>query len=85
VRTTIDIPEALLREAKERAARRGSTLGQVVEEALRASFVSSDTAAKEGPVVLPTYGEGGLLPGVDLDDSAALLELMERDDWSSAT
>lgn len=85
MRTTVDIPEALLREAKERAVRRGTTLGQVVEDALRASFVRSDSAAEEGPVVLPTYGEGGVLPGVDLDDSAALLDLMERDDWSSAT
>lgn len=78
MRTTIDIPETLLREAKERAARRGSTLGQVVEDALRASFSSVDASASEGPVQLPTYGEGGVLPGVDLDDSAALLDLMEQ-------
>ena len=26
---------------------------------------------------LPTFGGGGPLPGVDLDDSAALLDLME--------
>lgn len=80
MRTTVDIPETLLREAKERAARRGSTLGQVVEEALRATFARSDAAAADGPVELPTYGEGGVLPGVDLDDSAALLDLMERRD-----
>jgi hypothetical protein len=78
MRTTIDIPESLLREAKERAARRGSTLGQVVEDALRSSFLTIDTTVEEGPVQLPTYGEGGVLPGVDLDDSAALLDLMER-------
>jgi hypothetical protein len=80
MRTTIDIPEPLLREAKERAARRGSTLGQVVEDALRSSFLSIDATAEEEPVQLPTYGEGGVLPGVDLDDSAALLDLMERTD-----
>ncbi|HVW90363.1 MAG TPA: hypothetical protein VHC01_12945 [Gaiellaceae bacterium] len=80
MRTTVDIPETLLREAKERAARRGSTLGQVVEEALRATFARTDAAADEGPVELPTYGEGGVLPGVDLDDSAALLDLMEGRD-----
>jgi hypothetical protein len=80
MRTTIDIPESLLREAKERAARRGSTLGQVVEDALRASFSSVDASAVAGPVQLPTYGEGGVLPGVDLDDSAALLDLMEQTD-----
>ena len=80
MRTTVDIPETLLREAKERAARRGSTLGQVVEEALRATFARVDAAAEAAPLELPTYGEGGVLPGVDLDDSAALLDLMERRD-----
>ena len=29
---------------------------------------------------LPVFGEGGTQPGVDLDDSAALLDLMEQDD-----
>jgi hypothetical protein len=80
MRTTIDIPEPLLREARERAARRGSTLGQIVEEALQASFLSIDATAEEEPVQLPTYGVGGVLPGVDLDDSAVLLDLMERAD-----
>lgn len=33
-----------------------------------------------GPVELPTFGEpgAGFMPGVDLDDSAALLELMDE-------
>ncbi|HVR38533.1 MAG TPA: hypothetical protein VMU84_05505 [Thermoanaerobaculia bacterium] len=30
-------------------------------------------------VKIPTFGRGGLQPGVDLDDSAALLERMEKD------
>jgi hypothetical protein len=29
-------------------------------------------------VDLPTYGSGGVLPGVDLDDTAALLDLMDE-------
>ena len=77
MRTTVDIPDALLREAKRRAAQDGKTLGQVVEDALRSSFQRLDAAAPV-PVALPTYGEGGLLPGVDLDDSASLLDVMER-------
>ena len=31
-------------------------------------------------VDLPTFGEGGPQPGVDLDDSAALLDLQEGRD-----
>ena len=77
MRTTVDIPDALLREAKRRAAQDGKTLGQVVEDALRSSFQRLDAAAA-APAALPTYGEGGLLPGVDLDDSASLLDVMER-------
>lgn len=34
-------------------------------------------------VTLPTYGVGGILPGVDLDDSALLAELMDRRDDSA--
>ena len=30
-------------------------------------------------VELPVFGEGGTQPGVDLDDSAALLDLIEQD------
>jgi len=78
VRTTVDIPEELLREAKERAARNGRTLGQVVEDALRSSFQRLDAVSDRAPVALPTFGGGGLQPGVDLDDSAALLDVMER-------
>jgi hypothetical protein len=80
VRTTIDIPEDLLREAKARAARGGRTLGQVVGDALRSSFHRVDSAAQAGPAMLPTFGKGGLRPGVDLDDSAALLDVMDRPD-----
>jgi len=78
MRTTVDVSDELLRAAKERAARSGQTLGQVVEDALRVSFQRSEAAAARGPVSLPSFGGGGLQPGVDLDDGAALLELMER-------
>ena len=80
MRTTVDVQDELLREAKERAARSGRTLGQVVDDALRSLFQRADTAAARGPIELPTFRGGGLQAGVDLEDSAALLDLMERDD-----
>jgi hypothetical protein len=43
-----------------------------------------DGAARE-PVALPTFGSGGLQPGVDLDDSAALLGVMEDDAQPNAS
>jgi Bacterial antitoxin of type II TA system, VapB len=79
-RTTIRLDDNLLREAKQRAARRGTTLTAVIEEALRESIYRREEQKKRPKVDLPTYGEGGLRPGVDLDNNAALLDLMESED-----
>lgn len=78
MRTTIRLPDELLKEAKKRAAERGTTLTALIEDALREVL----SRAREGqagaePVCLPTVGGGGVRPGVDLDDTASLLELME--------
>jgi plasmid stability protein len=78
MRTTVDLPDDLLSEAKERAAREGRSLSDVVGDAIRSSF-ARNAAAERGPVELPTFDGGGLQPGVDLDDSAALSDLMDRD------
>jgi hypothetical protein len=80
MRTTIRLDDHLLAEAKERAARQGVTLAAVIEQALRESFGRHQEHHPHRPVTLPTWGHGGLLPGVDLDDSASLLDLMERGD-----
>jgi hypothetical protein len=79
MRTTIRLDENLLAEAKQRAARGGKTLTAVIEEALRESF-SRRERREQPPARLPAWGKGWVLPGVDLDDSAALLGLMERED-----
>jgi hypothetical protein len=80
MRTTIRLDDNLLAEAKQRAARGGTTLTAVIEQALRESFSRRQEQQGNPPLNLPTWGEGGVLPGVDLDDSAALLDLMERED-----
>jgi hypothetical protein len=79
MRTTINIDDALLAEAKQVAARTGRSLAAVVEDALRESLHRRNRPGVQ-TVELPRFGEGGFQPGVDLDDSAALLELMEQDD-----
>jgi plasmid stability protein len=78
MRTTVDLPDDLLSEAKQRAAREGRSLSDVVRDAVRSSFARTAPAKREA-VELPTFEGGGLQPGVDLDDSAALLDLMDRD------
>lgn len=77
MRTTIRIDEDLLKAAKQLAARRGTTLTAIIEDALRESLARQHDAQERKPVQLPTFSGNGLLPGVDLDDSAALLDLME--------
>jgi len=80
MRTTIRLDENLLTEAKQRAARRGTTLTAVIEQALRESFGRRDERQAKRPAELPAWGKGWVLPGVDLDDSASLLDRMERED-----
>jgi hypothetical protein len=79
MRTTINIEDALLAEAKQVAARTGRSLAAVVEDALRESLHRRQRTARRD-VELPVFGEGGMQAGVDLDDSAALLDLMEQDE-----
>jgi hypothetical protein len=82
MRTTINLDDVLLAEAKQVAARTGRSLSAVVEDALRESLHRRHQSARRA-VELPTFGEGGVRPGVDLDDSAALLNVMEDDDASA--
>lgn len=80
MRTTVRLDERLLQEAKAVAARERRTLTAVIDDALRQFLARrSASGAKHPPFKLVTFGEGGLRPGVDLDDSAALIDLMEDD------
>ena len=80
MRTTIKIDDQLLSEAKARAAASGRTLNAVVEDALREALARRPSKGRDRRRQLPTFSGSRLLPGVDLDDSAALLALMEGSD-----
>ena len=72
--------DGLLRRAKRMAAQRDTTLTAILEEALREWLDRQRNRAPGLPVDLPVSGaSGGVRPGVDLDDTADLLERMERD------
>ena len=77
MRTTINLDEQVLAEAKLLAQRTGQTLTAVIEDALRERLARRAAPASVEPVRLTTVGGNGLLPGVDLDDSAALQELVD--------
>lgn len=77
MRTTVNIDDHLLAEAKVLAARTSRSLGAVLDDALRA-MLRRDAGEHGAPEEfrLPTLGLGGLQPGVDLEDKEALAELM---------
>jgi hypothetical protein len=80
MRTTLILPDDLYREVKQHAAATDRTMTAFVEEALRAALARHNAAAptKESkPYRVHPTGVGGLQPGVDLTDTASLLDTME--------
>jgi hypothetical protein len=81
MRTTLDIHDDLMRQARVLAAETGRTLTAVFEDGVRLQLsIKSDSIEKRQKAVLPTFDGGGLMPGVDLDSNAALLDIMDGDD-----
>lgn len=75
MRTTLDISDELLTQAKHRAVREGIPLRQLVETALRGYLRPPRKAARYK--LRWKTDSGRVLPGVRLDDRDALLDLME--------
>jgi len=78
MRTTITLDDHLLREAKMVAASSGKTLSEVVEDSLRESLARRNASTPRRRVKLHTFKGDGVMPGVDLNNSAALLDILEE-------
>ena len=76
MRTTLNISDDLLAEAKVLAARTHRSIGAVVDDALRVLLRSEAAESKADAWTFPTSGAGGLQPGVNLDDREARAELL---------
>ncbi len=72
--------DQLLAETKQLAAQTGRSLTAVIEDALREMLARRNRSVERAPVSLKTVSGRGLLPGVDLDDSASLLDIMAKAD-----
>jgi hypothetical protein len=74
MRTTVDLPDELLRQARARAAAEGTTLTALLAEGLRLRL-SGSPADRRRPKRLPisTVG-GGLQPWIDPSSNASLLD-----------
>jgi predicted component of type VI protein secretion system len=75
-RTTVRLPDDLIERAKRRAAADGRSLTALIEEGLRRVLNDRRGEARASRALPPvSAASGGLAPGIDLDDSAALQEL----------
>jgi putative antitoxin of VapBC-like toxin-antitoxin system len=76
MRTTLDVEDRLLRDAKRRAVEDGRTLTAVIEAALRQYLAPTPRARIPFRLHLLTK-KGRLQPGVDLADRDSLYDRME--------
>jgi hypothetical protein len=78
MRTTVRLDDGLLDQARREAARRKTTLTSLIEQGLRLVLARKPEDGGRRRVRLPLCREGGgTLPGVDLVDSADLLDRMD--------
>jgi len=77
MRTTLDIPDEVLANAKRKAIEDETTLTEVVERALRV-YVSPGRGRKRSVMKKWVVVKGRRLPHVDISDRDRLFEAMER-------
>ena len=81
MQTTLRMNDDLIKRAKALAAVDGQSLTAFIEDAIRRRLEARQRAITAERPSLPTFaGGGGLLPGVDLDDSSSLTDVMEHRD-----
>lgn len=80
MKTTLDLNDRLVAEAKARAVRERTTLTRLVEEGLRWRLSAQATVVKATRPSIPVYrGKGGLCPGIDATSNRALLDAADDD------
>jgi len=80
MRTTLNLNDDLLRDAKRLAAERGTTLTALMEDALRIHVRRVEKPESHKRHKLPTFGVPGegFMPGVDISNNAAVRDLMDE-------
>ncbi len=80
MKTTLDLNDQLLADAKALAAQQRTTLTRLIEEGLQLRLRARSGSAKPGRVRLPVFkGRGGLVAGVNPLSNKALLKALEDD------
>jgi len=83
MRTTINIDEHLLAEAKVLAARQRRSLGEIIDDSLRMTLARVAEAPRK-LVTFPVSGNPDLKPLVDIYDKEAMAELLGDNEWPRA-
>jgi hypothetical protein len=75
-RTTVRLPADLLNRARRKAAAEGRTLTSLIEDGLRLVVAGTRKSPKRKRALPPiSKATGGPMPGIDLTDFSALLEM----------
>jgi predicted transcriptional regulator len=77
MRTTIRLDDQLLEKTKQYALTHGTTFTAIVEDALREKLMNRPAYKKKAPIKLKTVKGNGINAGIDLDDTASLIDVME--------
>jgi hypothetical protein len=81
MKTTLNLSDNLLAQAKALAARQRTSLTRVIEEGLQLRLRTNVPVAKSTRVQLPVFrGKRGLVEGVDPLSNKSLLRAVEDDD-----
>lgn len=78
MKTTLNLKDEILKNAKQRAAEKGITLTRFVEQALQAQLLEPSKTSEY--VYKPVIVRGTAPPNVDVADRSALYDFMESDD-----
>lgn len=80
MKTTLDINDALLADAKALAARQRTSLTRLIEEGLQLRLRAPRAAAKSAAPNVPVFkGRGGLVAGIDSRSNKAMLHAADDD------
>jgi hypothetical protein len=77
MRTTLAIDDTLLKEAKKQALAHHQSLAKYIESAVREKLAEDVREAPPPYRPLKTFKGTGVRPGIDLNDSAGLLDAMD--------
>jgi hypothetical protein len=80
MKTTLNINDSLLADAKALAARKRTSLTRLIEEGLQLRLRSSRGTGKEAKRKIPVFkGRGGLVAGLNPRSNKAMLDAADDD------